>query len=63
MWRRVDGTYNSLEVKTSVLVQLSNFYWPSPAQSFLVSDPFGTHDLIYVCSKTVFALENEFSFN
>jgi hypothetical protein len=29
-----------------------NCYWPSPAQSFLVSSPVGTHAHIFVLSKT-----------
>jgi hypothetical protein len=35
-----------------------NCYWPSPAESFLVSSPAGTHDLIYVRSKTVYEYVN-----
>jgi hypothetical protein len=32
--------------------------WSSPAQSFLVSSPVGTHDLIYLSSKTVYVFGN-----
>jgi hypothetical protein len=32
-------------------------YWYSPAQSFLVSSPAGTHDLIYVRYKPVYVSE------
>jgi hypothetical protein len=39
-----------------------NCCWPSPAQSFLVSSPIGTHDLIYVRSKTLFRIEEGFEF-
>jgi hypothetical protein len=35
----------------------------SPAQSFLVSGPVGTHDLIYVRSKTVYVFVNGVSFS
>jgi hypothetical protein len=42
-------------------VQFSIRCWQSQAQTFLVSDAFGTHDLNYVCSKTVFVFGNEVS--
>jgi hypothetical protein len=35
-----------------------NCCWPSPAQSFLLSSSFGTHDLIYVRSETVYVFVN-----
>jgi hypothetical protein len=35
-----------------------NRWWPSPAQSFLVSGLVGTHDQILVRSKTVFVFRN-----
>jgi hypothetical protein len=35
-----------------------NCCWPSPAQSFFVSGPVGTHDQIFVSSKTIYAFGN-----
>jgi hypothetical protein len=40
-----------------------NYCWLSPLHSFLVSVPVGTHDQIFVPSKTVYEFENEASFS
>jgi hypothetical protein len=36
---------------------------PSPAQSFLISNPVETHDLIYLRSKTAYVIGNRVSFS
>jgi hypothetical protein len=43
---------------TMTTVSPGNFCWPSPAQSFLISDPVGTCDQILVRSKTVYMFGN-----
>jgi hypothetical protein len=40
-----------------------NCCWPSSTQSFLISSPVGTHDLIYDLPKTVYVFGNGASFS